>query len=64
MAQRDSTHLCDSKHCAKLADCIIAVDGKKMDVFAANNDKEWITIAKTMATPLVNPVTGVCRRAD
>lgn len=64
LAQQDATHLCDDRHCAKLADSIIAVDGKKMDVFAANNDKEWITIAKTMTKPLVNPVSGLCYRPD
>ncbi len=64
LAQREAIHLCDDKHCSKLADSIIAVDGKNMDVFAANNDKEWITIAKTMSKPLVNPVRGVCRRPE
>jgi len=64
LAQREAIHLCDDKHCSKLADSIIAVDGKNMDVFAANNDKEWITIAKTMTKPLVNPVSGVCHRPD
>jgi hypothetical protein len=64
LAQQEAIHLCDDKHCSKLADSIIAVDGKNMDVFAANNDKEWITIAKTMAKPLVNPVSGLCHRPD
>lgn len=62
LAEKGPQHLCDDKHCARLADAIIAVDGSRMDVFAANNDKEWITIAKVIGKPLVNPVTGVCYR--
>ena len=57
-AKVDSTHLCDDKHCSKLADALIAVDGKDMDVFAANNDKEWKPLASLMDKPLLNPVTA------
>jgi len=57
IAQDDSTYLCDRSHCSKLADAIIAIDGRKMDVFAANNDKEWETLASVIGKPLLNPVT-------
>jgi hypothetical protein len=30
----------------------------KMDEFAANNDKEWVLIARVMQKPLMNPVSG------
>lgn len=56
VAQDDPTHLCDDRYCRKLADAIIAVDGRKMDVFAANNDKEWLTLASVMNKQLLNPV--------
>lgn len=55
-AERDPVHLCDDKHCCRLADMLIACDGKNMDTFAANNDREWIPIAEIMGKPLLNPV--------
>ena len=58
IADGEPQHLCDSGHCAKLADALIAVDGKDMDEFAANNDREWVPIATAMKKPLVNPVKG------
>jgi hypothetical protein len=48
--------LCDDRNCRKLADALIAVDGREMDVFAANNDAEWKLIASVMDKPLLNPV--------
>jgi hypothetical protein len=45
--------LCGS--CSNLADSIIAVDGKDMTVFAANNDKDWILLAKVLGRELLNP---------
>jgi len=57
-AQKDPAHLCDSDNCGKLADAIIAVDGRDMAEFAANNDREWVTIASAMRKALVNPVKG------
>ena len=39
-----------------MSDALIAVDGLGMDEFAANNPKEWITIAAALGKPLINPV--------
>ena len=55
-AQEQSLHLCDNRHCAKLADALIAVDGKDMDEFAANNDREWVLLARALRKTLINPV--------
>lgn len=57
-AEKESTHLCNDKHCAKVADAIVAVDGKGMDVYAANNDPEWRPLAQIMGKTLINPVSG------
>jgi len=57
-AEKDATHLCDNRHCAKIADAIIAVDGRKVDEYAANNDKEWRLLARSMVKALLNPVSG------
>lgn len=56
ISQENPEHLCDDKHCRKIADAIIAVDGKDMDDFAANNPSEWETISRAMGKTLVNPV--------
>ncbi len=58
LAGEKSVHLCDDKHCRKIADTIIAIDGKDMDVFAANNDKDWVTLASVLNKTLLNPVKG------
>ncbi len=58
LAQVTPTHLCDDRHCSKISDAIIAVDGKEMSVFAANNDAEWRLMASAMGKPLLNPMTG------
>ncbi len=55
-AQKSPVHLCSDKNCGKLADAIIAVDGQAMDVFAANNDAEWVDISSALGKTLVNPV--------
>ncbi len=57
-ALRDPAVLETRKNCSKIADAIIAVDGKDMDVFAANNDKEWVLLAAVLGKKLVNPVRG------
>lgn len=57
-AETDNTHLCDDRHCARIADAIIAVDGRHVDEYTANNDKEWRLLAQSMNKPLLNPVTG------
>ncbi|MEE9294604.1 MAG: hypothetical protein V3W34_06560 [Phycisphaerae bacterium] len=58
LALKDPVHLCDDRNCRRLADALIAVDGKDMEVYAANNDREWGPIATVMKKPLLNPVTG------
>ena len=57
-ALRDPTTLLNDANCSKLADCIIAVDGISMDVFAAHNDREWPSLAELFGKPLLNPVRG------
>jgi hypothetical protein len=55
-ASKDPKHLCDNKNCRQMSDAIIAVDGIAMDHFAANNPKEWKTLASALGKPLMNPV--------
>jgi hypothetical protein len=55
-ADNDSEFLCNSQICSKIGDAIIAVDGCKMDCFAANNDKEWKFLTQVLSKRLVNPV--------
>ena len=55
-AIKTPTHLCDDKNCTKVADAIIAIDGKDMEVFAANNNREWDHICKVFGKTLLNPV--------
>ncbi len=57
-AIRDSEILCDDKNCSSMSDAIIAVDGLNSSHFAANNDKEWRTLARVLGKTLVNPVSG------
>lgn len=58
LAQENPQRLGDRNHCSKLADAIIAIDGRAMDEFAANNDPEWRPIAQVLGKVLVNPVKG------
>jgi hypothetical protein len=55
-ARRNAEYLCDSKNCGAMSDALIAVDGIATDHFAANNDKEWRTLAVALGKPLINPV--------
>jgi hypothetical protein len=55
-ANKNPTILCDSKKCSAMSDALIAVDGIKMDHFAANNPREWKTISAALNKPLINPV--------
>ena len=52
----DAARLLDGRGCMRLADAMIAVDGREMDEFAANNDREWTTLAAALGKPLLNPV--------
>ncbi len=56
LACNDPQVLCDSRNCRKLGDILIALDGLKMDCYAANNDKEWQLLAEVLEKPLINPV--------
>ena len=56
LALADPRHLCQAGNCARLADAIIALDGKQMAVFAANNDTEWVHISNVLQKPLLNPL--------
>ncbi len=56
-AQENSTHLCDDRNCKAIGDAIIAVDGKNMDVYAANNDREWQLLAQVLGKRILNPVS-------
>jgi hypothetical protein len=55
-ALKDSRVLQDSKICSKIGDAIIAIDGLDIDSFAANNDKEWLFLARVFEKELLNPV--------
>lgn len=55
-ARKSPNFFCDSTNCAKIADIIIALDGLKMDCFAANNDAEWQLISQALGKELINPV--------
>jgi len=58
-AEKDPLSLQDSKTCTKLSDAIIAIDGLDIECFAANNDKEWMFLAKVFGKELLNPVRNV-----
>lgn len=55
-ARGDAAILCDSRKCRRIADALIAVDGADLDVFAANNDREWVVLAASLGKALVNPL--------
>ena len=56
IAERDPEHLCNDRHCSQMADALIAVDSGFVGTFAANNDREWELLAKTLGRELINPV--------
>ena len=56
LALADPRHLCQAGNCARVADAIIALDGRQMAVFAANNDREWVHISNVLHKPLLNPL--------
>jgi hypothetical protein len=64
LAEVDPKVLCDGSGCTLVADALIAMDGKTMSAFAANNDAEWILIARTLGINLVNPVKGIMYPGD
>jgi len=55
-AEKNPKYLCGKGRCRKLGDVLIAMDGLKMDYFAANNDKEWILLSEVLDKHLINPV--------
>ena len=55
-AEKNPKYLCGKGRCRKLGDVLIAIDGLKMDYFAANNDKEWILLSEVLDKHLINPV--------
>jgi hypothetical protein len=55
-ALKSAEILCSSPACSRIADAIIAVDGIKMEVYAANNDAEWQCLSTSLGKPLLNPV--------
>ena len=57
-ATGDPEMLCDDHTCRRLGDVLIAIDGKDMQTFIANNDSEWKLLAEVMEKLLLNPVTG------
>lgn len=63
LAMKNPKVLCDIKNCSAMGDAIIAVDGVKTDHFAANNPKEWDTIAGALGKPLHNPV-ALAKKVD
>jgi len=55
-AEKNSKYLCGKGRSRKLGDVLIAIDGFKMDYFAANNDKEWVLLSEILGKKLINPV--------
>ena len=55
-AEKKPDVLHDSRICRKIGDILIAVDGERMGTFIANNDNEWVPIARALGKALVNPV--------
>lgn len=64
IAETDPQHLCASENCSAMSDALIAVDGLKMDDFAANNPREWTALASALGKPLVNPVADIRDKHD
>lgn len=54
-ADSDPERLCEDKNCARLGDVLIAADSGEVPTVAANNDGDWIPIAKALGKELINP---------
>jgi hypothetical protein len=63
-AQQSPEHLCDDRHCCRVADALIAVDGIKLEVFAANNPAEWELLARILDKQLINPAIKGTEHVD
>ncbi len=57
-AEKDPTYLCSSSVCQKLGDILIAIDGLRMETYAAHNPREWPLIAKALGKQLLDPVSA------
>ena len=52
----DPEKVCQDDVCVKLGDILVAIDGIDIGSFAANNDKEWIPLARALQKHLLDPL--------
>ncbi len=52
----DPEKVCQDSICAKLGDILVAIDGINIGSFAANNDREWVPLARALQKHLLNPL--------
>ena len=52
----DAEKMCQDDICVKLGDILVAIDGINIESFAANNDKEWVPLARALQKHLLNPL--------
>jgi len=48
--------VCQDDSCVRLGDILVAIDGVDIESFGANNDKEWVPLARALRKHLVNPL--------
>jgi hypothetical protein len=56
LLENDPERVCQDDICAKLGDILVAVDGIDIEYLAANNDKEWVPLARALQRHLLNPL--------
>jgi hypothetical protein len=54
--ENDPERVCQDNVCVKLGDVLVAIDGIDIESFAANNDKEWVPLARALRKHLLNPL--------
>jgi len=52
----DPEKVCQDDSCVRLGDILVAIDGVDIESFGANNDKEWVPLARALRKHLVNPL--------
>lgn len=62
--ENDPQSVCQGDVCVKLGDILVALDGISIESFAANNDKEWIPLARALRRHLLNPLRPQARESS
>ncbi|HSV98978.1 MAG TPA: hypothetical protein VLI39_02325 [Sedimentisphaerales bacterium] len=62
--KNDPQRVCQDNVCVKLGDILVALDGISIESFAANNDKEWIPLARALGKHLLNPLRPQARESS